>query len=92
MTVITRGDLESKAKCEALVEAALNDMGLGTVPERENGVELRGAAKSYYMSLIQDELDNSDDVLLTECFATEEVLTLGFVEGYEACLRSHGGK
>jgi hypothetical protein len=92
MAVITRCDLENKTKREALVDKALHDMGLGDEPEREHGPELRAAAKRYYLGMIKDDLGLSNDVLFNECFHSEEGMTLGFVEGYEACLRNHGGK
>jgi len=87
--VITRCDLENKVRREALVEARLRDMGLGDEPEREHGAELRAAAKQYYLSLIKDDLENSDDVLFNECFDSAEGMTLGFVVGYEACMEAH---
>ena len=87
--VITRSDLENKAKCEALVESRLRDMGLGDEPEREHGAELRVAAKQYYLGLIKDDSELSNDVLFNESFDSAEGLTLGFVDGYEACLRNH---
>lgn len=84
--VITRSEAKDKAKREALVEKRLNDMGFD---EREHGSELREAAKQYYMSLIQEDLVNSEDVLFNECFDNAEGMTLGFVAGYEACLKFH---
>ena len=62
----------------------------GLVPSRreKHSTELLDAAKEYFVSLIQDDLDNSDDVLFNECFDTVEGMTLGFVAGYEACLKA----
>jgi len=87
--IITRYDVENKAQCEALVDKALHDMGLGYDPEREHGAELRIAARHYFLSLIQEDLENSNDVLFTKCFDSAEGMTLGFVAGYEACLNAH---
>ena len=84
--IITRSEAKATPKCEALVEARLNDMGFD---EREHGQELRAAAKQYYMGLIEEDLANGNDVLLNESFDSAEGLTLGFVAGYEACLRNH---
>lgn len=84
--VITRLEVRDKVRCEALVEARLNDMGFD---EREHGPELRQAAKQYYLSLIEEDLENNDDVLFNECFDSAEGMTLGFIAGYEACLRNN---
>ena len=67
------------------VEERLLDMGLG---ERSSGAEIRAAAKVYYLSLIEEELANSDDVHINECIDSLEGMTLGFVAGYEACLKT----
>lgn len=83
--VITRTEVKDKAKREALVEARLNDMGI-------EGPELRAAAKQYYLSLIEEDLVNSDDVLFNESFDSAEGMTLGFIAGCEACLRNHGNR
>jgi len=87
--IITRSESKDKAKCEALVEVRLNDMGFD---EREHGPELRAAAKEYYIGLIVEDLENNKDVLFNESFDSAEGMTLGFVAGYEACLRNHGLK
>ena len=84
--VITRAEAKDKAKYGALVEARLNDMGFD---EREHGAELRAAAKKYYIDLIVENLENSDDIVFNESFDSAEGMTLGFIAGYEACLRNH---
>ena len=84
--VITRSEVKDKAKCEALVEKRLDDIGFDG---REHGPELRAAAKQYYLSLIEEDLANNEDVLFNECFDSAEGLTLGFIAGYQACLSSH---
>ena len=86
MVVITRSEVKNKAKCEALVEKRLDDIGFD---DREHGPELRAAAKQYYLRLIKEDLANSQDVLFNECFDSAEGLTLGFIAGYQACLKSH---
>jgi hypothetical protein len=83
--IIRRCDVENRAKCEALVDQRLNDMGFD---EREHGPELRIAAKEYYMGLLQDHLDNSDDVIFNGYLDDSEGFVLGFVAGYEACLKN----
>lgn len=84
--VITRSEVKDKAKREALVEARLKDMGFD---EREHGEELHDAAKQYFMDFIEQDLECNDDVLFNESFDSAEGMTLGFVAGYEACLRDH---
>jgi hypothetical protein len=84
--IITRNDVKDTTKCEVLVEKRLDDMGFD---EREHGAELRAAAKQYYLSLIKEDLENSDDVLFNECFDSAEGMTLAFVAGYETCLRNN---
>ena len=67
----------------AKVEERLDDIGL---TEREHGPEIRPAARAYYLSLIEEELENSDDVLISDCIDSLEGMAMGFVAGYEACL------
>jgi len=69
----------------AKVEERLDDIGLG---EREHGPEIRPAARAYYLGLIEEELANSDDVLINDCIDSLEGVTMGFVAGYEACLKA----
>ena len=85
--IITRSELKDSVKREALVDERLNDMGFD---EREHGPELRDAAKAYYLELLQEHLDNAEDVVVNEYFDTSEGMVLGFVAGYEACLKSQG--
>ena len=84
--IITRSEVKDKAKCEALVEMRLDDIGFD---EREHGPELRATAKQYYLSLIEEDLANSEGVFFDKCFDSAEGLTLGFIAGYQACLKSH---
>jgi hypothetical protein len=83
--VITRRDVKDKARCEILVDMKLDEMGIS---ERENGPEIETAAKAYYLELLQDHLDNSDDIIFDGYFDDSEGLVLGFVAGYEACLKA----
>jgi len=86
LVVITRSEVKNKAKCEALVEKRLDDIGFD---DREYGPELRAAAKQYYLSLIKEDLAKGNDVLFNESFNSGEGMTLGFIAGYQACLKSH---
>jgi hemerythrin-like domain-containing protein len=86
MRVITRPEIKDKTKAEALVEKRLDEMGIG---EMEDGAELRAAAKAYYLELLQEHLDLSDEVLFNEYFDDSEGMVWGFVAGYQACLRNY---
>ena len=83
--VVAQSEVKDKAQLEALVEARLIDMG---IEEREYGAEIRDPAKQYYMGLIEEDLANSEDVVLKDCLDSAEGMTLGFIAGYEACLRN----
>ena len=83
--IITRDDVRDTAKCEALVDAALDNMG---IEEMEAGAEIRDAARRYYIELIQQHLDNADDEDFTGYFGDSEGMVWGFVAGYEACLKA----
>ena len=83
--VITRCDVENRAKREALVDKRLDEMGF---VEMEDGPEIRAAAKAYYLELLQDHLDNADDLIFTEYFGDSEGMVWGFVAGYEACFKA----
>ena len=69
----------------AKVEERLDDIGL---TEREHGPEIRPGARAYYLGLIEEELANSDNVLIDDCIDSLEGMTMGFVAGYEACLKA----
>jgi len=83
MATITRPQVRDKAKLESLIEERLNDI----TPDRG---EIRAAAKMYFTSLIQEDLDRSDDVILNSSFDSAEGVTMGFTAGYEAALRARG--
>lgn len=63
----------------------LDDMGF---EERDHGSELRAAAKAYYLDLLQEHLENSDDMIFGEYFDDSVPFVLGFVAGYETCLKA----
>ena len=79
--IITRSDLENKAKCEALVEKKLDDIGLGD-PDIEDRAMVRAATKEYYMKLIQEHLQNTTDVVLDQLLDDLEGSVIGFFDGY----------
>ena len=62
-------------------EMAMNDIGI------DDKGEVRAVAKEYFMELLQEHLDNSTDIVLTEYFDAQELAIWGFVAGYEACLK-----
>ena len=84
--VISRCDVGNRAKREALVDERLDEMGF---VEMEDGPEIRAAAKTYYLELLQEHLDNADDLVFTEYFDNSEGIVWGFVAGYVAYLKAH---
>lgn len=85
--VITRAEAKDKAKCEALVEKKLDDIGLGD-PDMEDRVMVRAATKEYYMKLIQEHLENTTDVVLDQLLNDLEGFVLGFFDGYRVGLKA----
>ena len=83
--VITRSQVRDIAKLDALIDRRLDDITGDTG-------EVRAAARAYYLGLIQEDLELSQDVILNECFDSAEGMTIGFIAGYEACRRNHGGE
>ena len=92
MAAITRTELKDKAKLEALIEARLNDMGVGELETEEHVPGIRAASKEYYLSCIQEHLANTEASVLDDVVHDYEVEVWGFIAGYKVCLRSHGGK
>ena len=84
--VITRSDLENKAKREALVEKKLDDIGLGS-PDMENRAMVRAATKEYYTGLIQEHLDNTTDVVCDDLLDDLEATVIGYFDGYQVGLK-----
>jgi hemerythrin-like domain-containing protein len=70
------------------VEKRLDDMGLNG--ERPHSPKLRDAAKAYYLELVQEHLANTEQVVFDDVVDDYEGDVLGFVAGYEACLKAHG--
>jgi hypothetical protein len=70
------------------VERRLDDMGLNG--ERPHSPELRTAAKDYYLELVQEHLANTEQAVFDAVVDDYEGDVLGFVAGYEACLKAHG--
>ena len=92
MAAITRTELKDKAKLEALIEARLNDMGVGELETEEHVPGIRAASKEYYLSLIQGHLANTEASVLDDVVHDYEGDVWGFIAGYKTCLRNHGGK
>lgn len=87
--VITRSEVKDEVKREALIDQRLDDMGIG---EMQDGVELRATAKGYYIKLLQEHLDSSDEVLFNEYFDASEGMVWGFVAGYQECKNVTNGR
>lgn len=74
---------QDKAKPEDLIEKRLDDMTGDTG-------EVRAAARRYYQRLVDEDIQLSEGIVLTNSLDSNELAVMGFVAGYEACLRSHG--
>lgn len=77
--------VQDKAKPEDLIGKRLDD-------DTEDTGEARDAARQYYLGLIQEDRERSEGMTLNESLDGNELAVIGFLAGYEACLRSHGGK
>lgn len=82
MTITANFD---KAKLEKLVDKRLDD-------DIEDIGEVRAAAEQYYGGLVQEDMECNEGMTLNESLDGNELAMIGFVAGYKACLRSHGGK
>jgi len=71
---------------EREVEKRLDDMGLNG--ERPHSPDIREAAKAYYLALVQEHLANTEASVLDDVVDDYEGDVLGFVAGYEACLKA----
>jgi hypothetical protein len=83
MAVIAQ--IQDKGRLEALIDKRLDD-------DTENTSEVRVAAKQYYLSLIQEDMELNEGMTLNESLDSNELAVMGFLRGYETCLRSHGRK
>ena len=81
MAVVT----QNKAELEHSIDKRLDD-------NTEDTGEVRAAAKQYYLSLVQEDMECTEGMALDESLDGNELAMIGFAAGYEACLRSHGGK
>lgn len=69
------------------VEKRLDDMGLDG--GRSRSTDLRAAVKRYYMDLIQEDMERSEGMTPDASLDGNELAVIGFVAGYEACLKAH---
>jgi hypothetical protein len=83
MAVIAQ--IQNKERLEALIEKRLDD-------DTENTGEVRAAAKQYYLGLVQEDMELNEGMTVNESLDGNELAVIGFLRGYETCLRSHGGK
>ena len=77
--------VQDKAKLRELIDKRLDD-DTGDIGE------IRAAANQYYSGLIQEDMENNEGMTLNESLDGNELAVLGFLSGYETCLRSHSGK
>ena len=78
MTAIAQGEV----KVEDLVDKRLND-------DTEDTGEVRAAAKQYYVGLVQEDMELNEGMALNESLDGNELAVIGFLRGYDACLRNH---
>ena len=76
---------QDKAKLKEIIDKRLDD-------DTEGIEEIRAAASQYYLSLIQEDMENNEGMTLNESLDGNELAVLGFLRGYETCLCSHDGK
>jgi hypothetical protein len=76
---------QAKVKLEELIDKRLDD-------DTEDTGEVRAAAKQYYLGLVQEDMELNEGMALNESLDGNEFAVIGFLRGYETCLRSHGGK
>ena len=74
------------ATLEELVDARLEDMGIA---EMDAGLEIRDAAKAYYLELLKGHLENTYDVDVEGFIEDYEGEVWGFVEGYSKAYSKH---
>lgn len=74
--------VKDRAKLKDLVDTRLDDI------TGDKG-EVRAAAQQYYLSLVQEDMECTDHMATNESLDSNELAVIGFVAGYETCLRSH---
>lgn len=86
---ILRCDLENKERLEQLVKMKLAHMGVYEDSSINDDLRFRTAVKEYFMEMVQEYLENSEDNVLTKYFDDSELALWGFLAGYrKALLRS----
>jgi len=83
MAVIAQ--IQDKGRLEVLIDKRLDD-------DTEDTGEVRATAKQYYLGRVQEDMKLSEDMTVNESLDGNELAVLGFLCGYEACLRNHDGK
>jgi hypothetical protein len=83
MAVIAQ--IQDKGRLEALIDKRLDD-------DTEDTGKVRAAAKQYYLGRVQEDMELSEGMTVNESLNGNELAVLGFLHGYETCLRNHGGK
>ena len=84
---ILRSDLENKERLGQLVEMKLAHMGVYEDDGIRTDIRARIAIREYFVGILQEHLNNSEDNILTEYFDGSELAVWGFIAGYKACLK-----
>lgn len=85
---ILRLDLENKERLEQLVEMKLAHMGIYEDDSIKDDLRIWIAIREYFMGMLQEHLNNSEDNILTGYFDDSELALWGFIDGYRKALRS----
>jgi len=79
-------DLENKERLEQLVEMKLAHMGIFEDVSIKDDLRFRTAIREYFVGMLQEHLNNSEENILTGYFDDSELAIWGFLVGYKACL------
>lgn len=85
---ILRCDLENKERLEQLVEMKLAHMGIYEDKSIKDDLRFRIAIREYFTRMLQENLNNSEDNILTGYFDNSELALWGFAAGYKAYIDS----
>ena len=83
---ILRMDLQNKETLERLVAMKLAHMGIFEDPNIKDDLRFRIAIREYFTGMLQENLNNSEDNILTEYFDDSELALWGFIAGWKAAL------
>lgn len=83
---ILRSDLEDRERLGHLVEMKLTHMGVYEDDSIQTDMRAQVAIREYFVGILQEHLNKSEDNILTEYFDDSELALWGFIAGWKACL------